>query len=69
MYVIQHCFICRPSDSTVLEDAGSEPGTVATLAEARSDQGISYDCRTFLLFPPPPKKKHLSHTLFSFPLY
>ncbi len=23
MYVIQHCFICRPSDSTVSEDAGS----------------------------------------------
>ncbi len=24
MYTIQHCFICRPSDSTVLEDAGIE---------------------------------------------
>jgi hypothetical protein len=22
MYVIQHCFLCRPSDSTVSEDAG-----------------------------------------------
>jgi hypothetical protein len=32
MYVIQHCFICRPSDSTVLEDAGFEPWTDATLA-------------------------------------
>jgi hypothetical protein len=35
MYVlIQHCFICRPSDSTVSEDAGSgtEPRTVATSA-------------------------------------
>jgi hypothetical protein len=32
MYVIQHCFICRPSDSTVSEDAGIEPRTVATLA-------------------------------------
>jgi len=30
MYFIQHCFICRPSDSTVSEDAGIEPGTVAT---------------------------------------
>jgi hypothetical protein len=31
MYYIQHCFICRPSDSTVLdlEDAGIEPRTVA----------------------------------------
>jgi hypothetical protein len=27
MYVIQHCFICCPSDSTVSEDAGN-----ATLA-------------------------------------
>ncbi len=30
MYFIQHCFICRPSDSTVSEDAVIEPGTVAT---------------------------------------
>jgi hypothetical protein len=29
MYDIQHCFICRPSDSTVSEDAGIEPRTVA----------------------------------------
>ncbi len=26
MYFIQHCFICRPSDFTVSEDAGSNPG-------------------------------------------
>ncbi len=32
MYVIQYCFICQPSDSTVSEDAGIEPSTVATLA-------------------------------------
>ncbi len=25
LYCIQHCFICRPSDSTVSEDAGSNP--------------------------------------------
>jgi hypothetical protein len=31
MYVIQHCFICRPSESTVSEDAAIEPRTVATL--------------------------------------
>jgi hypothetical protein len=39
MYSIQHCFICRPSDSTVSENAGFEPGTVATtaLAVRRSD--------------------------------
>ncbi len=32
MYVIQHCFICRPADSTLSEDAGIEPRTVTTLA-------------------------------------
>jgi hypothetical protein len=30
MYSIQHCFICRPSDSTVSKDAVIEPKTVAT---------------------------------------
>ncbi len=30
-YVIQHCFICRPPDSTVSEDAEIEPSIVATL--------------------------------------
>ncbi len=30
-YNIQHCFICRPSDSTVPTDAGIEPRTVATV--------------------------------------
>jgi hypothetical protein len=34
MYNIQHCFICRPSDSTVSKDAGIEPSTVATAALA-----------------------------------
>jgi hypothetical protein len=33
MSVFQHCYICRPLDSTVSEDAGIEPSrTVATLA-------------------------------------
>jgi hypothetical protein len=31
---IQHCFICRPSESTVSEDAGIEPRTVMTTALA-----------------------------------
>ncbi len=31
-YVIQHCFIWRPSDCTVSEDAGNEPRTVAISA-------------------------------------
>jgi hypothetical protein len=34
MYFIQHCFISRPSDSTVSEDAGIGPRTVATSALA-----------------------------------
>jgi hypothetical protein len=34
VYFIQHCFICRASDSTVSEDAGIEPRTLATLALA-----------------------------------
>ncbi len=33
-YYIQHCFICRPSDSTVSTDAGIEHRTVATDALA-----------------------------------
>jgi hypothetical protein len=34
MYFIQHCYICRPSDSTVSKDGGIEPMTVATLVLA-----------------------------------
>jgi hypothetical protein len=34
MYFIKHCFICRPSDSVVSEDAEIEPKSVATLALA-----------------------------------
>jgi hypothetical protein len=34
MYDTQHCFICLPSDTTVSEDAGIEPRTVATTALA-----------------------------------
>jgi hypothetical protein len=33
-YAIQHCFICRPSSATVLEDAGIQTRTVATFALA-----------------------------------
>ncbi len=32
MYDIKHCFICRPSDSTVSEDAGIEPRAVGITA-------------------------------------
>jgi hypothetical protein len=41
MYIIHYYVICRPSDSTVPEDAGIEPKTVATLAlTARSTDKI-----------------------------
>jgi hypothetical protein len=33
-YFIQHCFICRTSESTVSENAGIEPRIVATTALA-----------------------------------
>jgi hypothetical protein len=31
MYFIQHCFICRPSDATVSEDAEIDPGLLLLL--------------------------------------
>jgi hypothetical protein len=34
MYYIQHVFLCRPSYAIVLEDAGTEPWTVAILVSA-----------------------------------
>jgi hypothetical protein len=37
-YLIQHCFICRPSDFAVSEDAAIEPKTVATLAVRHSNK-------------------------------
>ncbi len=33
-YYIQHCFVCRPSDSAVPTDAGIVPRTVETSALA-----------------------------------
>jgi hypothetical protein len=41
MYDIQQCFICRPSDFSVSEDAGIEPRTVATTALAVTDAVIN----------------------------
>ncbi len=51
MYLIQHCFICRPSDSTVSEDAGIEPRTVATFALAvrREKWELTYFTHTGML--------------------
>ena len=37
IYDTQHCFICRPSDSTVSEDAGIEPRTRLRLRHCLSD--------------------------------
>jgi hypothetical protein len=32
LYIIQHCFICRPSDTTVSEMLGTNQACVATVA-------------------------------------
>ncbi len=49
---LQHCFIYLPSDSTVTEDAGIEPRTVATLAlTARCTNHLA---RSHPQPPPPP---------------
>jgi len=34
MYSIHHCFICHPSEPTVLADAGFDPRALAKLALA-----------------------------------
>ncbi len=48
MYDIQHCFICRPSDSTVSEAAGIQLRTVATtaLAVRRSNHSVRFHPHT-----------------------
>ncbi len=61
MYYIQHCFICRHSDSIVSEDAGIEPRTVATLALAvrrSSHSATSHPPRLHLTHT----RLHLTHT-------
>ena len=46
MYDIQHCFIWRPSDSDVSEDAGIEPRTVVTTALTTRLDLIHYSARS-----------------------
>jgi hypothetical protein len=63
MYVIQHCVICRTSDSTVSEDAGMEPRTAATLA--LTARRSNHSARSH---PPPQKievRLHIVHCLGS----
>jgi hypothetical protein len=47
-YYIQHCFICRPSDSTVPKDAGIEPRTVQ-ISHTPSEAEFSDDIQTKVL--------------------
>ncbi len=42
MYVIQHYFICRPSDSTMSQDAGIEPRTLAWQPNALTTRLVSF---------------------------
>ncbi len=51
-YYIQHSFICRPSDSTVSEDAGIEPRTVATSALTVTVRRSNYTARMYISFSP-----------------
>jgi hypothetical protein len=53
MCVVQHCLICRLSDSTVSKDAGIEPRTIATTALAgrrsnHSDRSYTLSARSHL---------------------
>ncbi len=53
MYCIQHCFICRPSDSTVSEDAGIEKGwhsKLQFLKGSQKDQQSENELLNFLKF-------------------
>ncbi len=43
---IQHCFICRPSDSTVPQDAEIEPRTVAIATSALAVRRSNYSARS-----------------------
>jgi hypothetical protein len=59
MYDIQHCFICRPSDSTVSEDAGIGPRTVATTAIFILEQGPDPDPKPIEKSDPEPDPKKI----------
>jgi hypothetical protein len=50
MYVIQHCLVFHPSDSTVSKDAGIEPNsTVATLGIDSRDALTTFHIRLDLI--------------------
>jgi hypothetical protein len=51
MYDIQHCFICRPSDSTLSEDAGIEPRTVAIATMALAVRRSNHSADLILSIP------------------
>ncbi len=58
MYNIQHCFICRLSDSTVLEDARIEPRTVQ-LRHRRSNHSVrSYPQKSARSYPQNSARSH-----------
>jgi hypothetical protein len=78
MAFLEHCFICRPSDSTVSEDAGIKSRTVATsaLAARRSNHSarshlpnaeIPLHSSTFYFFLLAPKNAPVATVLGSIP--
>jgi hypothetical protein len=52
-YFIQYCFICRPSDSAVSEDAGIEPRTAVTSALAVRRSNYSARSHPHICMGPP----------------
>jgi hypothetical protein len=48
-YFIQQCLICRPSDSSVSEDAGIESKTVAILAFSARSNNHSIRSHSYLI--------------------
>jgi hypothetical protein len=50
MYFIQHCFICRPSDSTVSQDAGIDPGLLRVATSAMAVRRSNHSARSQPLF-------------------
>jgi hypothetical protein len=57
MYFFQHCFICRPSDSTLSEDAEMQLDALTTQQDL-----VHYVCRYVYIFNqaiPSPNEKYL----------
>ncbi len=66
LYFIQHCFICRPTDSTVSEGAGIEPRKVVTSALAVRRSSHSATSHPYSRLHLIHTRLHLIHTEFDY---